>query len=310
MSEERTTIQKGYRVLVRGLLIMGIATTFMAAAPEQAAAQSFPGWQVFIHVLGGMPATVCVGDKVPIHVFVSLQPTGGKPTAPPLIPGGTISARASHGTLAPASGTWSIVGGSGLRFTYSPTSDGAESISITANAGSLTGTTIALPTKVSKCEYEIGLSALQETKADVWWWIATFEGSGTFGTSGGSNLAGEGTYSYHVDGLWKSKDDTLHCGLVNPIEGSSSFDVSGSKISGGVLVSINFSNSQIPATEYKCIDKEGKESQEPMWSGSEYDPNKDFSGTQNMLFSGQGGEWPVKFGSNGSGAVYVIRRDQ
>lgn len=296
---------KAFRTLVlrigspsaRNLVYLALSC-LLVLAPAAPPAQQW----VFLRRVQAPPPEMCVGDSATLLYAVTLKTDGPPPLVPTPV---TFSAAAAHGTLTPGLGT---IDGSALRLVYTATQAGQDAIVLTAYRGSSSTKAAPIHVRVIECEYDITISAFYEKKEPIWWWLTSFEGRGGFGRTG-NELQGTGNYDFYVDGLWKSKDETVKCALLNPIEGSSAFRVSGSFKAGSMLVTLDFEPANIPATKYRCVDKEGKASEEPMWGSSSWSPHQEAKFAQ-LLFSSAGGQQSFAFGQGGMGYITVSRREQ
>jgi hypothetical protein len=297
---------KGFRTFVRRrylpstwILLFLAAASMLVAAPS-APAQQKRNW-VFIRSVMLPPAKMCVDDTAPIIVVISTM----SETAPPLqYP--TYSATASSGTVSPGQGD--MRHGNLLVLSYEATKEGQATISISAKWAGSGATLKPLHVTVIKCEYNVEMVALNVKKDPSWWWITSFEGSGGLGGSD-SALQGTGTYDSYVDGLWKSKDQTVKCALIDAIEGSSSFSVSGTSGRGVMRLTFEFEPADVPASRYRCVGKDGKVSEEQMWPASSWSPHQEAK-FASLYFPSAGGQSSFKFGSGGYGVIAVTRREQ
>jgi hypothetical protein len=285
-------MKKAIKLFLRFMILVGLLFPTSGYGPRVSA----DGGGVSLNRQKGPPAKMCVGDRAMVLVMGSYRYPGKV----------HIGAEAAGGTLSQLN--WTFPKGWGLIVAsaeFQATEAGDGKIIFSSREGG--AIPVVFPFKIVDCYFDIKVDTL-ETKFGT---LASFqtivEGNGKI-TAKDGNISGKGTYTVSENIRYKDPATGFSCASTSPIQGQSSFTVSGSQSDTILNISLNFSPAEVSGSEFECVDDNGRTSSVTNFiqgtsDAQSYLPLTGISVTPWVVY-------PFTCGSKGRGALSVIPRSE
>lgn len=279
---------------IKHLLTFIILVVFLFPTSGYGPRVSANGGTVSLNRQKGPPAKMCVGDRAMVLVMGFYRYPGKV----------HIGAEAAGGTLSQLN--WTYPKGTGFiaaSAEFQATEAGDGKITFSSQEGG--PTPVVYPFKIVDCYFDIKVSTTETKYGNPASFQITIEGNGTV-TAKDGRVNGTGTYSVSINIRYKTSTKGVTCYSKSPVQGASSFTVSGSQSDKILNISLNFSPAQVSGADFECEDENGRTAKVPsVIQGStdtqSYLPLTGIAVTPEVLY-------PFTCGSKGRGALYVLPR--
>jgi hypothetical protein len=295
-----TTMNKKRTFVMLLLAALLIAELF---GPPAQGVSAKPATEVTISWNQPPPATVCVGDEIPISFAYNTYPPG-------TIAKGTLNGSTTGtGTLTPNNWKTNNYLSMGFRNgTYKAEKEGVDEITITGSGFNVDASTASTGQfEVLKCNYDITIGASDFVDQDQVKIDSQFSAKGVITIDDSGVVYGTGTDKYKISVTW-IPPKTLTCEKPVDSNNNSTFVIFGTATKTNIRIEFRFEVISTDPAYAKCKDAEDKDIYVKLTTGDPVNPNQEL-GIKVLNFTPKANRIRYAFNyGKGWGIIWVIKR--